>query len=217
MLLKTEINLVKSLGSILCLAYLCMPQTYAQDISCTQTNTATLKVICNNDFTPLRQALDERSLTTYLITDAPIRLIQDTQILWWSRLENCKSFDCYKQQFEDRLEQLNIFTSLNQSLTQHYLKYENGVLQEKNPIHLQVHQLDKNNLKIEGLAYKNPNNTPEKRGLAFLAYTTTDQKTLITNNENNCIYTFSYSKAYLTIKSDQKKCRIFNGIYRLYD
>lgn len=216
MLLKTDINLFKYLGSTFVLGCIYSSSVFAQGLNCTNPQDSSLTKICSDKFSKELRLFKESTLTTNLVTDAPIRLIQDTEKLWLQQLKQCKSFDCYKQQFDARLEQLNFYTSMNQSLTQHYLKHENGQIAAQ-PIHLQIHQLTKNNIKIEGIAYRNPNNKLEKQTIPFLAYSTTDKKTEITNNENNCKYTFNYTKAYLLVKSTQKNCEKFTGIYRLYD
>ena len=57
----------------------------------------------------------------------------------------------------------------------------------------------------------------EAQAIPFLAYTTPDQKSQITDNEHDCKYQFSYSKALLAVKTSQKGCGRFAGIYRLYD
>lgn len=216
MQLKTDFNIVKYLGSFFVLGCLYSPATFAQDLNCSENNKSSLKIAYSVNFNKERALLSESTLTTHLVTDAPLRLIQDTEKLWIKQLEQCKNFDCYKQQFDARLEQLNFYTSMNQSLTQHYLKYENGEIAYP-AIHLQIHQLTKNNIKIEGTAYRNPNNRLDKQVIPFLAYSTTEQKNTITDNENDCKYQFNYTKTYLGIQTNQKNCERFVGIYRLYD
>ena len=101
-------------------------------------------------------------------------------------------------------------------MTQHYLKFEHGAI-AKQPVHLQVHQLSKDKIKIEGIAYRSPNNRIETQTISFLAYTTPDQKQNITDNENNCHYQFNFQKAILSVKSESKACNRFVGVYRVYD
>lgn len=216
MLLKTDINLFKYLGSIFFLSCMASPSAFAQGLNCSSQNNSALKLACSAQYITERNAIEEKTLTATLITDAPLRLIEDTEKLWVNHLKQCKSFNCYKQQFDNRLEQLNFYTSMNQSLTQHYLKYENGEIAFQ-PIYIQIHQLTKNNIKVEGIAYRNPNNKLEKQIIPFLAYSTTEQKNNITDNENDCKYQFNYSKSYLLVKTEQKNCERFVGIYRLYD
>lgn len=177
---------------------------------------ATLKTLCSSSFKQQRQQLETQSLTAYLVTDAPLRLLQDTHQLWFRHIQQCKSLSCYQQQVNDRIDQLNLFTSLNQSLTQHYLKYEQGQI-SKDPIHIQIHQLTKDNIKIEGITYLNPNNKIDKQTRSLLAYSTIENKNQIIDNEKGCQYRFNYHKAYLAIHSKQKGCEAFIGLYRLYD
>lgn len=216
MLLKSEIHLIKNLSTLLLFGCLYSSFSYAQGIDCSTAAQTKLSKVCNEDFSELREKLNDQHLTAYLMSDAPIRLIEDTQQLWMQRLQQCKSLNCYTQQFDVRIDQLNFFTSMNQSMTQHYLKYENGQFAVQ-PVHLQIHQLSKNSIKIEGLAYRNPNNRLESKSITFLAYTTPEQKTEITDNEHDCSYQFDYSKAILKIQTRQKGCERFAGIYRLYD
>lgn len=62
-----------------------------------------------------REHLDNLYLTALLVTDAPIRIVQDTHKMWLQRLQQCKSMTCLKQQIDLRADDLNIFVSLNQS------------------------------------------------------------------------------------------------------
>ena len=216
MLFKTENNHSKYLSSLFFVGFLYSSAAFAQELNCEHANQHHLKTVCSKQFTQERQQLNTSALTAYLITDAPLRLVQDTNQIWQNRLAQCKSYKCYKQQFEDRIEQLNFFTSINQSLTQHYLKYENGKL-ASTPVHLKIHQLNKDNIKVEGIAYRNPNNKVEKQTIPFLAYSTTETKTDISNNESDCKYTFHYNKGYLKITTQQKNCDSFVGVYRVYN
>ena len=216
MLSKTDINLLKYLGSVFVLGCIYSSSVFAQGLNCTNNNDPALKAICSAKFSKELNLFKESTLTTNLVTDAPLRLIQDTEKLWLQQLKQCKSFNCYKQQFDSRIEQLNFYTSMNQSLTQHYLKYENGDISSA-PVHLQIHQLNKDNIKVEGIAYHNPNNKLDKQTIPFLAYSTTETKTKIINNESDCKYEFNYTKAYLMVKTEQKNCDRFSGVYRLYD
>ncbi|ALH95915.1 A1S_1983 family putative colistin resistance protein [Acinetobacter equi] len=212
MQLKKEINLIKTICSIFGLGYMFLSSVTAQELDC-----SSLKIVCSTDFQEQKKKLETQATTAYIVTDAPLHLLQDTQIIWLNRLQRCKSISCYRQQLDSRIDQLNFFSSLNQSLTQHYLKVENGYLVTKNPIHIQVHQLSKNNIKIEGTAYLNPNNKPEKQTYSLLAYSTPEEKVEIINNNNDCKYAVKYTKAYIIMKSVRKGCESFNGIYRLYD
>ncbi len=215
MLLNTVINQLKNIGYIITLSCFCSTFTFAKSIDCSD-RTFDLKKICSSQYDEQRIKLNNKFLTAYLVTDAPLQLLHDTQQLWLKQLQQCKSKTCYQQQFETRLDDLNFYTSMNQTLTQHYLKYEQGKLAAQ-PVHLQIHQLDKDKLKIQGIAYRNPNNRVESQTLSLLAYTTPEQKNLIIDNEKKCQYQFDFQKALLIIKSEQKGCERFTGIYRLYD
>ncbi|MBO3672167.1 hypothetical protein OK024_05330 [Acinetobacter sp. UGAL515B_02] len=172
--------------------------------------------ICSGTFKSSRQALDSKFLTAYLVSDAPVQLLKDTHTLWLNQTKLCKTSQCIKQQFDVRSDELNTYTSLNQTLTQHFLKYDNGTL-ATSPVHLQVHQLSKDKIKIEGIAYRNPNNRSETQTVPFLAYTSPEKKNQIVDNEHDCAYTFNFQKSLLVVKTEQKGCERFTGIYRLYD
>ena len=216
MLVNTDINLIKTLSTLFSIGCLCSTLAHAQKIDCSSPNTSSMKQICAENFAQSREKLTNHYITAFLVSDAPVHLLEDTHTLWFKRLQQCKSLDCYKQQFELRIEDLNFYTSLNQSLTNHYLKFENGQIASQ-PVHLQVHQLSKDRIKIEGIAYRNPNNKLETQTVPFLAYTTPEQKSEITDNEHDCKYQFDFNKAILSVKTEQKGCERFVGIYRIYD
>ena len=203
--------------TVLLLSVVGLSTAYAQPIQCNSTlNFANSKLICSDKLSPLREQLNDKYLTAYLVTDAPLRLIDDTHRLWFSRLQQCKNTACVKAQFELRLEDLNFYTSMNQSLTQHFIKYTNGKM-AKSPVHLQVHQLSKDRIKIEGLAYRNPNNRTSRQTVSLLAYTIPNKKNEILDNEHDCKYQLNFQKALLVVKTTQVGCEKFSGIYRLYD
>lgn len=216
MLLNTDIKFLKTIAFFIGIGCMYTNLSYAQEIDCSKTDTAAIKTMCSSSFEQQRQKLKNQYLTAFLISDAPLRLLDDTHSVWLKRTQQCKSESCFKQQFELRTDDLNFYTSLNQSLTQHYLKFENGKLAQQ-PIHLQVHQLSKDSIKIEGIAYRNPNNKKETQTIPFLAYTTPEKKQNIVDNEHDCKYQFDYYKAILTVKTQQKGCERFIGVYRLYD
>lgn len=216
MLLNTEFNQIKTLLSGLFLSCISTSAVYALPIDCKHEDSALLKKLCSTPYKELRGQLNESYLTTYLVTDAPVRLVNDTHQLWLNRLSQCKTSDCLKQQFDIRLEDLNFYTSMNQSLTQHFIKYEHGKI-AKQPIHLQIHQLSKDRIKVEGIAYRNPNNRKEAQTVSLLAYTTPEKKNEILDNEHDCKYTLNFQKAILSVSTQQKGCERFSGIYRLYD
>ena len=215
MRLNSVIKQLKKSSYIITLSCFTTPFAFAAVIDCNRHN-AELKKVCSKQYTEQRLKLEHKFLTAYLVTDAPVQLLHDTQHIWLKQLQQCKSPSCYQQQFDARVDDLNFYTSMNQTLTQHYLKYEQGRL-AKQAVHLQIHQLDKDKLKIEGLAYRNPNNRLEKQTIALLAYSTPQQKNQITDNEKKCQYQFDYQKALLIVKTEQKGCERFSGVYRLYD
>ena len=215
MLFNTVRNQLKKTGYIITLSCFCSTFVYAKSIDCTNSKFLGKK-ICLQQHSHNVQKLNNKFLTAYLVTDAPLQLLHDTQKLWLNQIQQCKSKTCFQQQFDLRFDDLNFYTSMNQTLTQHYLKFENGRLSEL-PVHLQIHQLDKDKLKIEGIAYRNPNNRIETQTMSLLAYSTPEKKNQIIDNEKKCQYQFDFQKALLVIKSDQKGCERFTGIYRLYD
>lgn len=216
MLLNTEFNQIKTLLSGLILSCISTSAVYALPLDCKHQDSSLLKKLCGSQYSELRAQLNESYLTAYLVTDAPIRLINDTHRLWLNRLSQCKSNDCFKQQFDIRLEDLNFYTSMNKSLTQHFIKYEHGKI-SKQPAHLQIHQLTKDRIKVEGIAYRNPNNRKDSQIVSLLAYTTPEKKNQILDNEHDCKYVLNFQKAILSVTTTQKGCERFTGIYRLYD
>ena len=217
MWLKKDVNLTKTICSVISFGYLFISSASAQELDCSHSKNHALKTVCSASFQTQKQKLEVQSTVAYIVTDAPLQLLKDTQYIWLNTLQQCKRFSCYQQQIDNRIDQLNFFSSLNQSLTQHYLKVENGQLSKQLPTHIQIHQLSKNNIKIEGIAYRNPNNKLDKQTLSLLAYSTPENKTEIIDNNNNCTYQFKYTKAYLSIRTKQKACENFVGLYRLYD
>ncbi|WP_151765840.1 A1S_1983 family putative colistin resistance protein [Acinetobacter colistiniresistens] len=215
MLFNIVRNQLKKSGYIITLSCFCSTFAYAEAIDCTS-NDLNANKICSKQYKEQRLKLNTKFLTAYLVTDAPLQLLHDTQSLWLNQVQQCKSKNCYQQQFDARLDDLNFYTSMNQTLTQHYLKYEHGKLAAQ-PVHLQIHQLDKDKLKIEGTAYRSPNNRLETQTQSLLAYSTPEQRNQIIDNEKKCQYQFDFQKALLIIKSEQKDCSRFTGIYRLYD
>ena len=217
MLLKNVSNPIKTIVSILFLGLSVSSLAQAQPLRCDRADSKTdHSKFCVDTLKDLRQDLNEQLLTTYLVTDAPLRLIDDTHQLWLGQTQQCKSVECVKQQFNVRIEDLNIYTSMNQTLTQHYLKYEKGQI-AKQAVHLKIHQLSKDRIKIEGLAYRNPKNRAEARTVPLLAYTTTQKKNEIIDNEHDCKYQLTFQKALLRVSSQQQGCERFVGMYRLYD
>ncbi len=216
MLLKSEIKLIKKSLATFLLSSLLYGHVQAQPVACQPGKKPDGSVICAPPLKDLRTKLNDKYLTAYLVTDAPIRLLDDTQHMWLNRLQQCKNNTCRQHQFDLRFEDLNFYTSMNQSLTQHFIKYEQGQV-AKSPVHIQVHQLSKDRIKIEGQAYRSPNNSGDKQSIALLAYTTPEKKNEIVDNEHDCKYQLNFEKAVLVIKTTQKGCERFTGVYRLYD
>ncbi len=208
-----ELNFVKKWGLFFGLAYLTTFSHASLTIDC---NRHQFKKICKPQLEEQKQQLENKGFIAYLISDAPTQLLLDTHQIWLNRLRQCQNFTCYQQQFDQRIEDLNYFISINQSMTQHYLKVENGQI-SKQPIYLKVHQLNKDNIKIEAIAYKNPNNQIKYQNKYFLGYTTSSDKISVLNNEDDCNYDFFYTKSYLKISSSFANCSDFVGLYRLYD
>lgn len=217
MLLKNVSNPIKTIVYLLFLGLCGNSLTQAQPLRCDRADsTNDNSRLCVDTLKDLRQDLNEQLLTTYLVTDAPLRLIDDTHQIWLRQSQQCKNLECFKQQFNLRIEDLNVYTSMNQTLTQHYLKYENGQMASQ-AVHLKIHQLSKDRIKIEGLAYRNPNNRVETRAVPLLAYTTPQKKNEIIDNEHDCKYQLNFQKALLRVSSQQSGCERFVGTYRLYD
>ncbi|MFT4021783.1 MAG: hypothetical protein QM666_09730, partial [Acinetobacter sp.] len=80
-------------------------------------------LLCQANTELQRTQLTRLLFTAHLISNAPTRLIQDTQSMWNQRIQQCKNKQCITSQFQQRTEALNAFSSLNQSLTQHFIKY----------------------------------------------------------------------------------------------
>ncbi|HFG6988964.1 hypothetical protein U2E86_06595 [Acinetobacter baumannii] len=211
---NTDMNQLKRLSFVVTLSCLCSSLVFAESIDCSNSK-AELK-ICSKTFSEARKQLNNKYLSAYLVTDAPLQLLQDTQTLWLRQTQQCKTNSCIQQQFDVRGDDLNFYASLKQTLTQHYLKFENGHIASQ-PVHLQIHQLAKDKIKIEGLAYRNPNNRKETQTVSLMAYSSPEQKSEILDNEHNCKYKFDFQKALLIVKTQQKSCERFTGIYRLYD
>ncbi|MCU0188682.1 hypothetical protein, partial [Citrobacter freundii] len=57
----------------------------------------------------------------------------------------------------------------------------------------------------------------EPQTLTLMAYRSPEQQSQILDNEHNCKYQFDFQKALLHVKTQQKGCERFSGIYRLYD
>lgn len=217
MLLKNVSKSMQTIASVLFVSAIASGMVFAQPVQCDEQSSKTRSnKLCSAPLQQLRAEYNEQFHTSYLVTDAPLQLLADSHKIWQTRLQQCKSLNCYKQQFSARIEDLNIYSSMNQSLTQHYLKFEHGKIAQP-AIHLKLHQLSKDRIKVEGFAYRNPNNRLESQYVPLLAYTTPEEKTAILDNEHQCNYQLNFQKALLVVKTTQKGCERFQGIYRLYD
>lgn len=218
--INTDYLSMKSILALLSSATLSVfitQHSHAQAIDCNATSAPSAnRLLCSTDLKQARLLLNEKLLTAHLVTDAPTELIHVTQMLWLKRAQQCQSKTCVEQQIEERIEQLNFYTSMNQSLTQHFIQYNQGKIASPT-VHIMVHQLSKDRIKIEGTAYLNPNNKPEQQQNTFLAYTSPQQKTQILDNDRRCNYQFTFHKAMLIVNSTQKECQRFSGTYRRYD
>ncbi len=56
--------------------------SYAQGIDCRSTPNKKLAQVCTENFSELREKLSDQHLTAYLMSDAPICLLEDTEELW---------------------------------------------------------------------------------------------------------------------------------------
>lgn len=170
---NTDMNQLKRLSFVVTLSCLCSSLVFAESIDCS--NSKSELKICSKTFSEARKQLSNKYLSAYLVTDAPLQLLQDTQTLWFRHTQQCKTNSCIQQQFDVRGDDLNFYASLKQTLTQHYLKFENGHIAAQ-PVHLQIHQLAKDKIKIEGLAYRNPNNRKESQTISLMAYSSLNRK-----------------------------------------
>ncbi|AOA58438.1 A1S_1983 family putative colistin resistance protein [Acinetobacter larvae] len=217
MLLKTDYPSMKKIFSLFFVASLGFATHSTYAASCKLGDQIVQdQPLCIADLDLQRKALNEQLLAASLVSDAPNQLLRDSQSAWLQRVRQCKSLTCRKQQFEQRVDELNFYTSMNQSMTLHYFKFNQGNLSYP-AIQLRIHQLNKNRIKIEGFSYQNPNNLPEQQVINLTAYTTPEQKQRIRDNDSGCQYQLQFDKALLQIKSEQKSCNRFVGYYRLYD
>ena len=77
---------------------------------------AGIKKICSTHFDQQRNELNNKTLSAYLISDAPMQLLQDTQQLWLQRLTECKNKNCVEQQFELRFFDLGEILGIEREL-----------------------------------------------------------------------------------------------------
>lgn len=171
-------------------------------------------LICKSHFKDERVTFMTLLSNVSLMTNAPLTVLNVTQNMWQDRIYTCKNKACIQQELSLRTDELNELASLNQSLTKHFIKYNQGAIAKPHTL-IQIHQLDKNRIKIEGISYKNLNQHTNHH--TFLAYSPSSQSIDILNNEDSCKYHFQVEKAILNITSEQKQCQQFVGVYRLYD
>ena len=164
----------------------------------------------------LAQEIKEKYLVTQLMSNAPLSLVQHSQQSWEKYVRMCKTKHCIQNQFEQRIDDLGFMTSLNQSFTQHFIRYQGGA-HTKQMTTLQLHQMDKNRIKIEGMQYRNPNNSESSRIAYLRSYTTTQFDSKIVDLETRCDYQLARTKYTLKFESADPKCQRFVGVYKLYD
>ncbi len=219
MLIKTDYLSMKSILTLLSLSSLAIISSsisHAQAIPCENTHQqAWKKMLCGNELKKQRLLLNDKYLTAYLATDAPIQLLEKTQQLWLNRVQQCTTRRCFEQQIDLRSEELNFYTSMNQSMTQHFIKYNRGKIAIPE-VHIMVHQLSTDRIKIEGNAYLNPNNKNQQQRM-LLAYSSPDPKKPVLDNDRRCSYQMTFHKALLVVQSKQEECQHFTGHYRRYD
>ena len=88
MLLKYVSNSIKSIVSALFICTAATSISHAKALQCDDTDAPQFfKKLCTDSFSDLRTEFNEHFHTTYLVTDAPIRLIDDTQTLWTQRVQ----------------------------------------------------------------------------------------------------------------------------------
>lgn len=162
------------------------------------------------------QQLQEKWQSTLLLSNAPSRLLNASQQGWMHFAKQCKSASCVTRQFEQRIDELTMLTNLNQSLTQHYIAIKNRKLTQPF-IHLQLQQLDKNRIKIEGVRYDNPNAAPSKAIQYLRAYAPPNQLADLTDLESRCKFSLIRTSYGLKLQSASQKCQKFVANYRLYD
>lgn len=114
MLLNTVRNQLKKTGCVITLSCLCSTFAFAKAIDCSNHH-AELQKVCSKQYEEQRFKLNDKFLTAYLVTDAPVQLLHATQEMWLRQLQQCKSKTCYLQQFDARTDDLNFYTSINQN------------------------------------------------------------------------------------------------------
>ncbi|KAA8735459.1 hypothetical protein F4V57_01265 [Acinetobacter qingfengensis] len=193
-------------------------QTFAVLPDCSQKTVQRFDgLVCKDkNLSSLNDVIKAKYLSAQLMSNAPLKLLKTTQIGWQHYVQECKTTRCIQQQFEQRINDLDLFTSMNQSLTQYFIRQ--NIEQRHTPLtQLQLHQLDKNRIKIEGIQYRNPNNAENTRVRYLRSYTSPDQFSQVIDLETKCKYSLERQGHLLKFSSKDGSCRYFTGIYKLFD
>lgn len=81
MLLKSDINIIKTITIGLSIGFFFSSPIHAEAIDCAVPGHS-LQKVCSASFSKQRDHLDNLYLTSLLVTDAPSRIIKDTQLMW---------------------------------------------------------------------------------------------------------------------------------------
>jgi uncharacterized protein len=194
-----------------------MVQSHALMPDCQQeTQLQFERMVCKNaDIKQLNEQLKTKYLNAQLMSNAPLKLLAKTQHGWRRHVELCQSTQCLQQQFSQRIDELELFTSMNQSLTQYFIRQSHPT--RASYTQLQLHQLDKNRIKIEGMQYRNPNNSENHRIRYLRSYTSPDQFAQLVDLESKCRYSIERTGHLLKFSSKDAACKYFTGLYRLFD
>lgn len=174
------------------------------------------KVCGNHDLKQLNIKVKETFLNAQLMSNAPLYLLKNSQQGWSDYIKQCKNIQCLEKQFKKRIEDLTFLTTMNQSLTQNYIRYKDSAMDQP-MTQLQLHQLDKNRIKIEAVQYRNPNNSESNQIVYLRSYTSPDRLNHIADLENKCTYQVERNAHNLYFNSKEGKCQRFTGLYKLYD
>lgn len=173
--------------------------------------------ICKNEkLKELNLQLKEKYLSAQLMSNASLGLLDQSQNDWYRYLQKCKNSTCIQEQFEQRLDDLTFIMNMNQSLTQHFIRYYPKV-QYNQLATIQLQQLDKNKIKIEANQYRHPHNSRDKRVAYLRSYTSSDLKGEIVDLETKCTYQLQRHGHVLKFSSQDTQCQRFVGTYKLYD
>ena len=175
------------------------------------------KLVCQDEqLKEHNEEIKAQYLQAQLMSNAPLKLLLLSQQQWENFVNKCKTKACISQQFEQRVDELVYLTSMNQSLTQHFVRYVNGKV-DPQFTSLQIQQLDRNRIKIEATQFRNPNNSDTARYAHLRSYTTADALQEISDLDSRCQYKIERKFSILKLESDEENCKRFTGIYKLYD